>query len=76
MTKRQSQPDLSQNNQIQTDSPPKALSEAAKRALKEAEARRRAKAENGQNATEIGGAEGPDPVRYGDWEKKGLISDF
>ena len=25
---------------------------------------------------ELGGREGPEPTRYGDWEKKGLISDF
>ena len=25
---------------------------------------------------EIGGREGPDPVRYGDWENNGIASDF
>ena len=25
---------------------------------------------------EIGGADGPEPTRYGDWEKKGITSDF
>ncbi len=25
---------------------------------------------------EIGGREGPDPVRYGDWEKNGRCIDF
>lgn len=25
---------------------------------------------------EIGGREGPEPTRYGDWEKNGIISDF
>ena len=25
---------------------------------------------------EIGGPSGPEPTRYGDWEKKGIISDF
>ena len=25
---------------------------------------------------EIGGREGPDPVRYGDWEKGGIAVDF
>lgn len=55
-----------------------ALTEAAKRALAEAEARRAAQAaEAAQTAPkEIGGRDGPDPARYGDWEKKGLISDF
>ena len=27
-------------------------------------------------AKELGGREGPDPVRYGDWENKGIASDF
>lgn len=26
--------------------------------------------------TEIGGRKGPEPTRYGDWEKNGIISDF
>ena len=25
---------------------------------------------------EVGGSEGPEPTRYGDWEKKGMTSDF
>ena len=25
---------------------------------------------------EIGGQKGPEPTRYGDWEKGGIISDF
>jgi hypothetical protein len=49
------------------------LPEAAKRALAEAEARRKVAAER---PVEIGGRNGPDPVRYGDWEKKGLAIDF
>lgn len=53
------------------------LSPAAKRALKEADERRR---ENSRKATEmpkeIDGPEGPEPTRYGDWEKKGITSDF
>lgn len=32
------------------------------------------KAEN--TPKEIGGREGPDPVRYGDWENNGIASDF
>jgi len=53
------------------------LTPAAQRALAEAEARRRAeKAAAERRATEIGGRDGPDPVRYGDWEKGGIASDF
>lgn len=57
-----------------TDKTPE-LPEAAKRALAEAEARR---AENGEFElpAELGGRNGPEPVRYGDWEKKGLAVDF
>ena len=28
------------------------------------------------NTTEIGGREGPEPTRYGDWEKAGRCIDF
>jgi hypothetical protein len=51
------------------------LSEAAARALAEAEARRRA-APPPATARELGGRDGPDPTRYGDWEKDGILSDF
>lgn len=51
------------------------LSGAAKRALAEAEARRAAAAP--QNLPpEKGGPKGLEPSRYGDWEKKGITSDF
>ena len=49
---------------------------AAARALKEAEARRRAAADAAERPKEIGGRAGSDPVRYGDWEVKGGASDF
>ena len=55
--------------------PERILSEAAKRALAEA-AERRAKAEALDLATEHGGPRGPEPTRYGDWEKKGIAVDF
>ena len=51
------------------------LPEAAKRALDEAEERRR-KAKELELPKELGGREGPEPVRYGDWEKKGIAVDF
>ncbi len=54
---------------------PDNLPPAAKRALAEAEARRKAAAEE-KRPTELGGRDGPDPVRYGDWEKKGIAIDF
>lgn len=51
------------------------LPPAAQRALAEAEARRKAAGEVAL-PTELGGRDGPEPVRYGDWEKKGLAIDF
>ncbi|MBN9546131.1 MAG: DUF1674 domain-containing protein [Alphaproteobacteria bacterium] len=51
------------------------LAEAAKRANEEADARRAA-AKPLNLPPELGGPKGLEPTRYGDWEKKGLISDF
>lgn len=53
----------------------KKLSPAAKRALAEAEARRAAQ-KKAQSQTENPPRKGPEPTRYGDWEKKGIASDF
>ena len=50
------------------------LPAAAKRALAEAEVRR--KLTKPDLPVELGGRIGPEPVRYGDWEKKGLAIDF
>jgi hypothetical protein len=55
--------------------PRKPLWPAAQRALAEAEARRRA-AGAGEPPAERNGRDGLDPVRYGDWEVKGIASDF
>ena len=53
------------------------LPDAAQRALAEAEERREHAAQAGASQPrEIGGRAGPEPVRYGDWEVKGLASDF
>jgi hypothetical protein len=52
------------------------IAKAAERALAEAQARRRAAPPPPPVPAEQGGAKGPEPTRYGDWEKKGLISDF
>ncbi len=55
----------------------KDLPPAARRALAEAEERRRqAEAEAKKAPKELGGRDGPDPARYGDWEKKGIAIDF
>lgn len=52
------------------------LPPAARRALAEAEARRRSIADAPPLPPELGGRKGPEPVRYGDWERKGLAIDF
>lgn len=55
----------------------KPLSPAAERALAEAEARRLAAEANAKPLPkELQGPKGPEPTRYGDWENKGLTSDF
>jgi hypothetical protein len=54
----------------QRDLPPAAL-----RALAEAEERRK-RAKALELPKELGGRNGPEPVRYGDWEKKGIAIDF
>ena len=53
----------------------KDMPEAAKRALAEAEERREAE-ETMDLPKELGGRKGPEPVRYGDWENKGIAIDF
>ena len=55
---------------IKADLPPAAI-----RALAEAEERRAAEKAL-ELPKELGGREGPEPVRFGDWEKKGLAVDF
>jgi hypothetical protein len=53
------------------------LSRAAERALAEAAARRAADDRAAPDRPkEIQGRDGPEPTRYGDWEIKGLTSDF
>ena len=56
--------------------PGKPLTAAAHRALAEAAARRAAETATAEAPTELGGPKGPEPTRYGDWERKGLVSDF
>jgi len=55
----------------------KPLTPAAQRALAEAEARRQAAAADDKaRPREYQGPKGPEPTRYGDWERKGIASDF
>jgi hypothetical protein len=66
--------------QVHADKPaaaPRKLSPEAERALAEAEQRRRERDAAAKRApAEHGGRQGPDPARYGDWEKDGIASDF
>ena len=71
---------MAQHSPLPTATTPerKPLSEAAKRALAEAEARRAAAQAivAPTTARESGGPAGPEPTRFGDWERKGIASDF
>lgn len=54
----------------------KPLTPAAQRALEEAAERRRLAGESPPLPVEQGGPKGPEPTRFGDWEKGGIASDF
>jgi hypothetical protein len=62
------------NNQTPSIAP-KIVSDAAKRALREAE-ERRAEQQIETAPVEIGGRKGQEPTRFGDWEKNGIAHDF
>ena len=55
--------------------PGKPLSPAARRALEEAAARHAGEAKEVATPEE-GGPRGPEPTRFGDWERKGIAVDF
>jgi hypothetical protein len=55
---------------------PRQLTPEAQRAMAEAEARRAAAAEANARDKEVGGPSGPEPTRYGDWERRGIATDF
>ncbi|MGR3615016.1 MAG: DUF1674 domain-containing protein [Paracoccaceae bacterium] len=63
------------SDQPKPTSPPD-LPPAAQRALAEAEDRRKQATKDASLPRELGGRDGPDPARYGDWEKKGIAVDF
>ena len=72
MTERAAEP---LNTDVPGATPERPISDAARRALKEA-AERRASAPPLDLPPEQGGPRGQEPTRYGDWEKKGLAVDF
>ena len=56
--------------------PGKRLTPAARRALEEAAQRKAQAARDAERPAEQGGPKGLEPTRYGDWERKGIASDF
>ena len=78
MTEQTPEPSTSSKDQTHPDSLREKLSPAAQRALAEAKERRAIYVENESRLPkEIGGRrQGLEPGRYGDWEVKGLTSDF
>jgi hypothetical protein len=81
MTNNPSQPGTSAPAPERKPPERKPLSPAAQRALAEAEARRQAANADAKSAAnsapkEFQGPKGPEPTRYGDWENKGIASDF
>jgi hypothetical protein len=57
--------------------PSRSLAPAAERALAEAQARRaELDRKPREQPKELNGRDGLDPTRYGDWEVKGIASDF
>ena len=61
---------VNNNKKQKTNLPP-----AAQRAVNEA-TKRNSNKNKIELPKEIGGREGPEPTRFGDWEKKGIVSDF
>lgn len=68
-------PEHASGTRVDPDALDTRLTPAARRALDEAEARRKAALDE-TSPVELGGRKGPEPTRYGDWEKKGIASDF
>ncbi len=60
---------------LMTENKKPKLKAAAARALAEAEVRK-ATAQAQDLPRELGGRDGPEPVRFGDWERKGIAVDF
>jgi len=67
---------MSDTNTQSPDVPKKVLSPAAKRALAEADARRKLRDAAAPVEPEKGGPKGVEPTRYGDWERGGIAYDF
>ena len=69
--------DSQANQDLTAQTEPRHLAPAAQRALAEAAARRaEIDRQSAAMEKEQFGRKGPEPVRYGDWEVKGMASDF
>jgi hypothetical protein len=66
---------MNEDQPIDGAAPGKILTPEARRALLEAAERKAAEMTSDQ-PRELGGPKGPEPTRYGDWERKGLAVDF
>ena len=64
------------NEKLNKYSAPSNGDEKLKRLLDERDNLQKDIAKIMQTQKEYGGPEGPEPTRYGDWEKKGIVSDF
>lgn len=64
------------NEDVPHATPERPLSEPARRALLEAAQRRAIDLAVQEREVEHGGPRGPEPTRFGDWEKKGIAVDF
>jgi hypothetical protein len=67
---------MNRDNEPPIDEIARRIREAGERARAEADARRREREKRPSPPAEIGGRKGPEPTRYGDWEKNGIVSDF
>jgi hypothetical protein len=67
---------MSSESDLSDLTPKKVLTPAAQRALAEAAERRALAESEAARAVEDGGPPGPEPTRYGDWERKGIAVDF
>ena len=76
MSELRKQPTLSRaSERSEVNCVSKNFKEMAKKALEEAKKRKKLKSVE-KAPKEINGPAGPEPTRYGDWEKKGIVSDF
>ena len=71
----QARDDQARDNQVTREAIAIRVAEAGARARTEADARREKESKN-PLPPETGGPKGPEPTRYGDWERKGIVSDF